>query len=64
MKGFGHAMSKRDSSMGHGESLHKRGKLSSAEGPQVDRCCDKFRALNLSDLVMSWSSKSLLVLRD
>ena len=52
MKGFGRLVSKRDSSMGHGESLHKRGKLSSTEGPQVDRCCDKFCALNLTDVLV------------
>ena len=52
MEGFGHLVSKRDSSMGRGESLHKRGKLVSAEGPQVDRCCDKFCALNLTDVLV------------
>ena len=52
MKGFGRSTSKRDSSMGRDESLHKKGKLASAEGPQVDRCCDNLRALNLSDVLV------------
>ena len=52
MKGFGHAVSKRDSSGGPSESLHKRGKLVHTEGSLVDRCCGSFRTLNLSDVLV------------
>ena len=52
MKGFGHSMSKRDSSMGHDRSLHKRGKLVNTEGPLADRYCDHFHSLNLSDVLV------------
>ena len=38
--------------MGRDDSLHKRGKPASTEGPQVDRCRDKFRALNLNDVLV------------
>ena len=52
MKGFGHSVSKRDSSGGPSESLHKRGKLEHTEGPLVDRRCESFRTLNLSDVLV------------
>ena len=45
-------MSKRDSSGGPSESLHKRGKLEHTEGPLVNRCFENFRTLNLSDVLV------------
>ena len=54
--------------MGRDESLHKRGKLASAEGPQVDRCCDNLRALNLSDVlvieIFAGSARQTAAIRD
>ena len=52
MKGFGHSTSKRDSSMGRDENLHKRGKTSSTEGHQVDRSGDRFLTSHLSDVLV------------
>ena len=52
MKGFGHSKSKRDSSMGRDENLHKRGKTPSTEGHQVDRSGESFLASHLSDVLV------------
>ena len=52
MKGFGHLQSKRDSSMGRDENLHKRGKMPSTEGHPVDRSGESFLASHLSDVLV------------
>ena len=52
MKGFGHSLSKRDSSMVNDKSLHKRGKLVNTEGHHVDRHSDHLRSLNLSEVLV------------